>query len=121
MLHSSLNNIIIANAELALQLLERSIYHEEKLVIPKPYLWIKRELPRLDNLAIPLAVRSMSDLEKRAVDTEGEEGGGKKVKGGTSNMFMFKVRAFEDVLKLRGKHVPVLQPRSFNYLPDYND
>lgn len=36
-------------------------------------------------------------------------------------MFMFKIRAFEDVLKLRGKHIPVLQPRSFNYLANYND
>ena len=45
------------------------------------------------------------------------EKGEKKGKG-TSNMFMFKIRAFEDVLKLKGKYMPILQPRSFNYLPD---
>lgn len=36
-------------------------------------------------------------------------------------MFMFKIRAFEDALKLRGKHPSVLQPRCFNYLPKTNN
>jgi hypothetical protein len=32
---------------------------------------------------------------------------------------MFKVRAFEDILKRRGKQTSVLQPRNFNYAAEF--
>jgi hypothetical protein len=34
-------------------------------------------------------------------------------------MFMFKVRAFEDILKRRGKQATLLQQRNYNYPTEF--